>query len=137
MSFKNQDDHISWAAHQLAACVNLSFACEIAMKAFIENPPKDHNLQLLFGLIPENHQVAVRNYVKYEMKLDSEDFDRILGENKEAFEDWRYLFEENHRFKSNPLQDGRNGINLKFIEHLTWALIEEAGEADRLIWEPS
>ena len=83
--------------------VNVSFACELYMKAFmiihsVNNEfESGHELGNLFNLLDNDLKEKVKE--SFEKKYGTGSFNQFLNDNNNAFIDWRYALE--HSVKTN------------------------------------
>ena len=110
----------------IPAIVNAAFACELYMKSLIKEKEnkQGHDLKELFDKLTNETQEQIKQFVNE--KLETQpfySFDTLLDLAKNAFVEWRYIFEEEHT-------DGFMGcfINeyLMFFEYFVTALKDMA-----------
>lgn len=114
--FKNE------AFYAFPAIVNLSFACELYLKALIlrqhrEDVKQTHNLMELYNVLPANiHDELEVEFRKYTKRVS---FKKTIEIHASAFENWRYGFEpEKSQIEAYP-------ENLQFAAKVLKIAIEE------------
>ncbi len=81
----------------IPAIVNGAFACELYIKSLLPTQEKEHNLKLLFEMLPPDFQESIRNEVNDKFKdYAAYTFDMRLDDSANAFINWRYIHEEEH-----------------------------------------
>lgn len=88
--------------------VNISFACEIYLKALLTSKgieyPTDrhgHELKSLYELLPDEIKCEV--FKLLESNMDLETFQKWLDEINTSFNDWRYIFEHKKALNADIL----------------------------------
>lgn len=85
--------------------VNVAFGCELYLKSMLANIPKDHRLDVLFGLLDK----TTKDKIKSNPCIRAKDFDESLSNISMAFTDWRYLFQTLHK-------NGSLDLDLYFLQ---------------------
>ena len=94
----------------IPAVVCSAFSIELGIKAILlrsGQPPKTHNLAMLFEALPS----AIQDQVVLACGMSRKDFDAALGEAAKLFEKWRYVYE-----MDEPQ------VNLRFVTQLADAV---------------
>ena len=73
----------------------LSFACELYLKSIIPERRKSHHLYELFKKLHQNDKDCILEKYKTISNRDSKQFIIYIDKLSRAFEDWRYIFEQN------------------------------------------
>lgn len=93
--------------------VNAAIATELFLKSILISYgihyPSKHELDILFGLLPNKVKDKVKDSVSSMMNIDNEDFKRNLKMVSSSFTTWRYTFE-----RPGPTR-GAYIINLDFL----------------------
>ena len=103
----------------IPSVVNLSFAIELALKASLlayKQTSRDHELNKLYGLLPEPD----RDFVVHQSGLQQERFSEQLDAASKTFVEWRYLHE----------QTGPLSVSLQFLM-LLWLGASKLAEQKR------
>ena len=85
--------------------VNMSFACEVYMKAIMIHFSKTnefstgHELQKLFAKLNHEAQKSVREWYEQEPRVYCEKLDSFLEEHNDIFMDFRYPFQDKDKDK--------------------------------------
>ena len=87
----------------IVAIVNLAFSIELCLKTFIdetESKKCKHDLKKLFNMIDETYQkelikAIIKQFSQFGSVIDEQTFWEYLDNNKNAFEHWRYYYQNN------------------------------------------
>lgn len=83
------------AAFSIPYMVNGTFACEVALKAYIEisdAKKAGHNLEALYHCLPKEPKEAIKKaFMEY--GLTDAEFDATLAESLDLYKKWRYFFD--------------------------------------------
>ena len=108
-----------------APVINLSaLSSEQGLKALIkpEKLKKIHPLNQLFGLLDITIQQNLQNYVCSALKINTSDFTKLLRENANAFEEWRYL---EKKIGKNAPPSNQIKADFQFLQKLNDAIDQE------------
>lgn len=103
--------HDNGQLYGVPSIVNAAFAVELGLKALIiksgNQYDREHNFDLLFALLPKKEQDSIKFYFFAESRTDEQTFYDLLDKTKNAFIEWRYIFES----------DGGKTIRIAFLRN--------------------
>jgi len=109
----------------IPAIVNAAFACELYLKSIINKKIITHNLLDLYELLNTDIQLSIAYEVNNKLQKRNKEysFKSCLERASNVFEDWRYIFEEEH---SNGYMGCYINEYLIFFEHMLTACSSQA-----------
>ncbi len=103
------------AGNMYPGVTNAAFSCELGMKALMiinsstNEFPRGHDLRILYDQLPNKFQKEINeSYRQSQENLPS--LDVFLDENRNAFNDWRYAFENGVKINLSALFAFANAI---------------------------